>query len=484
VVGDPPRTLPSDLVSAFSESDDLLAIARRLVAELHDRLQLESVSVHQSDGDGFPAIAFEGLLLPGSDGRAAAVAAGGTDTGYGCALATDPPWIVLADRAGGLDAAQRQYADMVCQAAAIGVVHARREHALRMEALAGRTLVELTQTLSLERGESQVLHLLVLAVRRLVSCAGVAAWVPLDDGGYQLAAATGYHMRVAPQLGARLPAAVEFTELTASRRVREIGRDDVPGLCQGERASVVPIGEQLAVRALLVVERVFEASSADERLLLGVADQALLTLENERLVEELQGALDSVVACLGRALAVRHRGTGEHSDRLTVDCVAVARALGLQGEGLRDVAYAAALHDLGKIGVPERILDGTGPLSDEGWQLIRSHPELGAQIVDAVPALSGAAALIRACHEHWDGSGYPLGLQGEQIPQGARIVFACDAYHAMREQRSYQDAMSRELALARMQELRGIHFDPAVVDALVDQVTRQSADDHVGAARR
>ena len=403
------------------------------------------------------------------------VATGVREPGLACLLETSPRWVVLGEGPRPLTAEQLHYADLVCQAATIGVAHARREHALRMEALAGRTLVELTQTLSLERGERRVLHLLVLAVRRLVSCAGVAAWVPAADGGYELAAATGYHMRVAPAEGTRLPASPAFPALVASRLVREIGRDDVPGLCQSERASVIPIGEQMVVRALLVVERVFEASSADERLLLGVADQALLTLENERLLYELQGALDSVVACLGRALAVRHRGTGEHSDRLTGDCVAVAEALRLSGEQLRDVAYAAALHDLGKIGVPERVLDGTGPLSDEGWQLINAHPELGAQIVDAVPALNGAAALIRACHEHWDGSGYPLGLRGEQIPLGARVVFTCDAYHAMREQRSYQAAMSGPAALARIEQLRGVHFDPAVVDALVAHLS-QPAD--------
>src|SRR5262249_48010180 len=133
---------------------------------------------------------------------------------------------------------------------------------------------------------------------------------------------------------------------------------------------------------------------------------------------------------------------------------------------------------------PERILDGTGPLSEEAWQLIRAHPELGAEIVDAVPALSGAADLIRACHEHWDGSGYPLGLRGEQIPLGARIVFACDAYHAMREQRSYQSAMTPEAALARIEELRGVHFDPAVVDALVERLaqTAEANDRRLSAA--
>ncbi len=232
-------------------------------------------------------------------------------------------------------------------------------------------------------------------------------------------------------------------------------------------ASVVPIGEREGNHALLVVERAAAPDAAEEALLLGVADQALLALSNERLLSAQRDALSGIVACLGRALALRHRATAEHSDRLTSDCAAVGRALGVSGEELRDLAFAAALHDLGKIGVPERVLGNSGPLDTEGWRLIHAHPELGAQIIDPVGALSGAAALIRACHEHWDGTGYPLGLSGEEIPLGARIILACDAYHAMCEDRSYQAAMPPAAARERLRDLAGVDFDPRVVGALL-----------------
>jgi HD-GYP domain-containing protein (c-di-GMP phosphodiesterase class II) len=146
---------------------------------------------------------------------------------------------------------------------------------------------------------------------------------------------------------------------------------------------------------------------------------------------------------------------------------------------VRDVTFAAALHDLGKIGVPERVLDNQGELSEADWQPIKAHPEMGAQIIDAVPALAGAATLVRACHEHWDGSGYPRGLAGEEIPLGARIVFACDAYHAMTEDRPYQAAMPQSEAINRLIELRGVHFDPQVVDAVIEHLAGQD-----GAASR
>jgi two-component system, cell cycle response regulator len=116
------------------------------------------------------------------------------------------------------------------------------------------------------------------------------------------------------------------------------------------------------------------------------------------------------------------------------------------------------------------VLDNTGELSEADWQPILEHPEMGARIIDAVPALSGAATLVRACHEHWDGSGYPRGLVGEDIPVGARIVFVCDAFHAMTEDRPYQAAMAEPEAISRLVELRGVHFDPQVVDALIDHL--------------
>jgi HD-GYP domain-containing protein (c-di-GMP phosphodiesterase class II) len=279
--------------------------------------------------------------------------------------------------------------------------------------------------------------------------------------------AHGFTPRRRPPLRTHVPAVALPPDLITSRRLRVLTREDAPALVRGPLAGVVPIGEREGNHGLLVIERHSAPDAAEEALLLGVADQALLALSNERLLSEQREALSGIVACLGRALALRHRATAEHSDRLTSDCAAVARALRVSGDELRDLTFAAALHDLGKIGVPERVLGNTGPLDSEGWRLIHAHPELGAQIIDPVGALSGAAALIRACHEHWDGTGYPVGLSGEDIPLGARIILACDAYHAMCEERSYQPAMPPPAARRRMLELAGVDFDPRVVDALL-----------------
>jgi HD-GYP domain-containing protein (c-di-GMP phosphodiesterase class II) len=125
--------------------------------------------------------------------------------------------------------------------------------------------------------------------------------------------------------------------------------------------------------------------------------------------------------------------------------------------------------------VPERVLDNTGPLDDDGWRLIHAHPELGAAIIDPVDALHGAAELVRCCHEHWDGSGYPRGLAGEEIPLGSRVIFACDAYHAMCEDRPYQARLSPAEARARISELAGVDFDPRVVEVLLDHLEESAS---------
>ena len=468
--GEPPE-LPADLIETLSSSDDERAIASALIDHLADRLRLAGAAVYELSDGHVSQVARHGT--PRSD--AAAIEAGSNGGfaavpgGFGYVIPGVAPWLVVldGDAKPASDADQRTLR-IAADAAGIAVAHVRREHRRRTEARTGRALAELAQTLSLEHGRSRVLHLLVLAVARLLPQEGVAAW-RIDGDGFELVAAAAYPPRSAPRPGDRVPAA-GLLDLTRSRQVHPLTATASGGLARAELAAAVPIGERDANHALLVVERAVQPGSAEERLLLGVADQALLTLENERLLAAERQALDAVVASLGRALSVRHERTGEHSDRLTGDCVAVARRLGIGGERLRDVSFAAALHDLGKIGIPERVLDSRDALGEDDWRLIQTHPELGARIVDPVPALAGAAALIRACHEHWDGSGYPLGLRGVQIPLGARVVFTCDAYHAMRESRPYQRSLSDREARDRLRDLSGTHFDPAVVTALLEHL--------------
>jgi HD-GYP domain-containing protein (c-di-GMP phosphodiesterase class II) len=134
---------------------------------------------------------------------------------------------------------------------------------------------------------------------------------------------------------------------------------------------------------------------------------------------------------------------------------------------VRDVSFASALHDIGKIGIPLEILNKPARLTVEEFEVMKQHPELGGRIIAPVPALAGARELVVACHEHFDGSGYPLGLAGDEIPVGARIILACDAYHAMVSDRVYRKAMSSREAVAELRQCAGTQFDAEVVDSLV-----------------
>jgi two-component system cell cycle response regulator len=144
----------------------------------------------------------------------------------------------------------------------------------------------------------------------------------------------------------------------------------------------------------------------------------------------------------------------------------LAREFALDSEEMDEVLRAAELHDIGKLAIPDEILQKPGPLNDSEWQFMHQHPIIGERILNADPALRPVARLVRACHERWDGHGYPDGLVGDAIPLGARIIAACDAYEAMTSERCYQAARSKHDAIAELERNAGSQFDPAVIEAL------------------
>jgi two-component system, cell cycle response regulator len=153
--------------------------------------------------------------------------------------------------------------------------------------------------------------------------------------------------------------------------------------------------------------------------------------------------------------------------------LAVGRELHMGPEGLDEVARAAELHDIGKIAVPDAILDKPGPLDPVEWSFMRRHPLIGERILLAAPALRPVARLVRSSHERWDGGGYPDGLSGNEIPLGARVVAVCDAFHAMTTQRPYRDSVSELDAIEELRSCAGTQFDPMVVNAFCNVIARE-----------
>jgi len=166
---------------------------------------------------------------------------------------------------------------------------------------------------------------------------------------------------------------------------------------------------------------------------------------------------------------------GPHVSEVAELAEAVGQRLGLPEHQLLRLRQTAELHDVGKVAIPDDVLNKPGPLTDDEWQLIREHTIVGERIISAAPALGTVAKLVRATHERVDGTGYPDGLAGDQIPLEARIVNAADAYCAMTQQRPYRQAKSHEGAVDELRRCAGSHFDPDVVEALTALLREQRA---------
>jgi len=168
-----------------------------------------------------------------------------------------------------------------------------------------------------------------------------------------------------------------------------------------------------------------------------------------------------------RILREREPLLNEHAESVTRRSLEMARALTSDAEQLDVIRRAAQLHDIGKIAIPEEILNKPGSLDANEWDLMRRHTLVGERILGSAPALRPVATVVRSSHERWDGGGYPDGLAGEEIPLGARVVFVCDAFDAMTSERTYQPCLSEEEAIAELRRHAGTQFDPELVSLFI-----------------
>jgi diguanylate cyclase (GGDEF)-like protein len=192
-----------------------------------------------------------------------------------------------------------------------------------------------------------------------------------------------------------------------------------------------------------------------------------LGVDSVRRKAELAASYESAVLALTSALDVRDDYTGSHSNATSRLVRDVCARLGLGEDEAEMVSRVAALHDVGKLGVPTDILTSPAALTEEQERIMRDHPVIGEQILRQIPGMDEIAKAVRHEHERWDGAGYPDGLSGTSIPLASRIVFACDAFHAMTSDRPYRPAMDRADAIAELRDNAGSQFDPQVVEALL-----------------
>jgi len=227
---------------------------------------------------------------------------------------------------------------------------------------------------------------------------------------------------------------------------------------------------QLARRAIAQGAVDFLAKPFDLHQLTRVIEQNRERIRRDRRRAErfTKQVLTDTIRALVAAVDAKDPHTAHHSERVTAWALKLAAAVGLDNEAMQELEFAAIMHDVGKIAVPEGVLLKPGSLSDEEWALMKKHPVVGAEIVAKVGALTEVARIVRHHHERWDGWGYPDGLAGEAIPRLSRIIAVADAYDAMTSNRAYRRAYTKEYAVAAIRENLGTQFDPELGAAMCE----------------
>jgi putative nucleotidyltransferase with HDIG domain len=205
----------------------------------------------------------------------------------------------------------------------------------------------------------------------------------------------------------------------------------------------------------------------DVKILTAIASQAAVAIENAQLVKALQESYESTLEGWAAALDLRDKETEGHSQRVTLLAVHLAQETGMSKEALTYLRQGALLHDIGKMAVPDRILHKHGPLTEQEKAIMRQHPGNAYNMLYPIAYLRSALDIPYCHHEKWDGSGYPRGLKGEEIPLAARIFTIIDVWDALRSNRPYRKAWSVKKTVAYIQEQAGISFDPNLVKAFV-----------------
>jgi putative nucleotidyltransferase with HDIG domain len=254
--------------------------------------------------------------------------------------------------------------------------------------------------------------------------------------------------------------------------------ETVPGIQSG---LYVPIktGERTIGVISVESEKPAYFTAEDEHLAVTLAAQAAVALENIRLFKDLQKsnddlflAYDETIAGWSHALDLRDRETEGHTQRVTTLTEELARKMGIPDSELIHIRRGSLLHDIGKMGVPDRILLKPDKLTEEEWIIMREHPVHAYNLLSQIEFLRPALNIPHYHHERWDGSGYPDGLMGEQIPLEARVFAVVDVFDALISDRPYRPGWPRDKAINYICKQSGSHFDPKVVAAFMKMINR------------
>ena len=337
-------------------------------------------------------------------------------------------------------------------------------------------LLDFSRALASAEGMEETLSRIVEQASAILGSPQTVVWLQEGNGELRAAAAWGYEQNARDRI-MEASFSKEVIDRFALEEPFVMHADDVrdiPGaaeLSDGTSFAIAPVklegGRIGFISSAAPALGDYEFSQRKMRLLAGIAHQSVLAINSGASYENLERTFFDTVEALANALEARDEYTSTHARWITDTSLEVGRVLGLDGASLKRLELGALFHDIGKIGIPNDILQKPGPLTDEEWAIMRQHPEIGERILAPIDRLADVRPIVRACHEHFDGGGYPDGLVGEDIPIESRIILVVDAFHAMTTDRPYRSGLPVEEARRRLEESADSQFDPRVVRALL-----------------
>jgi HD-GYP domain-containing protein (c-di-GMP phosphodiesterase class II) len=366
--------------------------------------------------------------------------------------------------------------------AAVALENARLYEAQRREAESAKALLEFSRELASAEGLDAILARIVELAAPIVGSPRTSVWLQdVETGEISAKASFGYDDIARARLEAmRYSVTTDMTEpfLFAPEEF-ELERAVEDGCMLAAAPLTLDGGRRGFIVAMVPEGREDDFRERKLRLLGGIAHQAKLAIANAGNFESLEGTFLSTVEALANALEANDEYTSSHARWITDLALKVGEGLGLDPKALKRLELGALFHDIGKIGIPGSILSKPGRLTAEERALIETHPELGEKIIAPIDRLQEVRPIVRHCHERYDGDGYPDRRAGEDIPIESRIIFVCDAFHAMTTDRPYRTRLSTGEAIRRLREAAGSQFDPHVVAValeVLDDTTFDVAD--------
>jgi diguanylate cyclase (GGDEF)-like protein len=372
------------------------------------------------------------------------------------------------------DADDLRLLEVLAGHAAVAVENARLYEAQRREAESANALLSFARDVAAAEGLAEVAERVVAGSSRILASPTTSLWLQdaetgdltfLADHGDQPAGSERALMSIpghllTPWVTRTEPYFVEAADYALIARP--------PANTQG-RFAIAPftVEGRWGVIAVALPDDV-QWGDRELELLGGLAQQTKLALTSASSYETLERTFLSTVEALANALEANDEYTSTHARWITDLALKVGEELGLEPKALKRLELGALFHDIGKIGIPSSILMKPGPLSEHERTTVETHPLLGERILAPIAQLEEVRQIVRACHERWDGAGYPDHISGEEIPLEARIIFACDAFPAMTTDRPYRKALSNLQARRRLRDGAGSQFDPRVVDACLN----------------